>query len=86
MNLVVAHLERIESKVDKLDDRLDTSEKVQVKQEANLAEHMRRTALLEEGLKPVQKHVTRVEGGLKLLGLISVVVEIIVGVAKLLGA
>lgn len=85
MSLVLSKLDKLDSKIDSTNDRLNSMDKTLVKQEENLKEHMRRTAILEEGLKPVQKHVTRVEGALKLLGVISVLVGIAAGVAKLLG-
>lgn len=83
MSIVIKKLDKIEDKVDKLDGRLDSAEKVAVKQEANLAEHMRRTELLENDLKPVKKHVAMVNGGLKLLGIISLIIGIIAGLMKI---
>lgn len=86
---------KIDNKIDKLGERLDSMEKVQIKQEANLGEHMRRTELAEENisilrsdlkidLRPLQKHVSYMEGALKGLGIISMVIGIIIGLAKLL--
>lgn len=63
---------------DKIADRLDSIEKVQVSQEGNLKEHIYRTelnekaiAVLSDAIKPVQKHVTQVETVLKVAGLIG---------------
>jgi hypothetical protein len=47
MTMIVAHLNRIEKKVDRLDERLDSSEKIQVRHTASLEEHMKRSDLLE---------------------------------------
>lgn len=69
----------------KLDDRLDSVDKTLVKQEANLSEHMRRTALLEDEIKPLKKHVWMFEGGLKLLGIISLVGGLVGGLLRLFG-
>lgn len=81
---------KIDSKIDKLDSRLDQVEKIQIKQEANLGEHMRRTdvaeknlGLLWEAFKPVQKHVNYMEGALKALGIIGTVTAIAVGLFKI---
>lgn len=78
-------MSQILAKLDKLDDRLDSVDKTLVKQEANLGEHMRRTALLEEDLKPIKKHVGHVEGGLKLLGILSLILGILFSIGKLTG-
>ena len=42
-------------KLDIIDQRLDDVEKVLLLQEANLSEHMKRTALLEQELRPLNK-------------------------------
>lgn len=70
-------LERLDTSVDNINITLG-------KQEVHLAEHIRRTELLEESLKPIQEHVNRVNalmlalGGLfALLGAIKTVIEII---------
>lgn len=48
LTLVVNQLDRIEKKVDLIDARLDDHEKIQIKQEANLREHMKRSDYLEK--------------------------------------
>ena len=45
----------LSDKLDIIDQRLDDVEKVLVLQEANLSEHMKRTALLENELRPLNK-------------------------------
>lgn len=84
LKLIVTHLDRIESKVDKLDDRLDSSEKVQIKHEANLAEHMRRSEMLERSqkdlesvVKPVLKAYTITFGLVKLIVAVGTVIGFI---------
>ncbi len=66
-------LDSIISKLDRLDERLDSVDKTLVKQESSLAEHIRRTELLEEDLKPVKRHIAHVEGAFKLVGALSLV-------------
>lgn len=48
---------RILDKLDKLDERLDTAVLTLARNTEHLAEHMRRTAILEEELRPVKAHV-----------------------------
>lgn len=90
-NHVLQALEKFESKIDKLDSRLDSIEKVQIKQEANLGEHMRRTDLAEKNMdslradfKPIQKHVAYMEGALKGFGLVAMCVAIGAGIVKII--
>jgi archaellum component FlaC len=89
---LIMDLTKLENKLDKLDDRLDNVDKTLVAQHATLQEHIRRTAALEshldvvkQELKPVQMHVTRVDGILKFIGLVSVVVGIVSTIIKFLG-
>lgn len=84
-------LGEIDTKVDKLDERLDSIEKVLIKQELNLEIHIKRTNLLEESvgllrqdLRPVERHVDYVHGALKFIGIISIVVGIFAAVKELL--
>ena len=52
----------IHDKLDVIIDDISEIKQVQVKHEANLKEHMRRTELLEESQKPLVKHVSVVKG------------------------
>ena len=69
--------DRIEAKIDKLDDRQDRMELTQVAQHLELKEHTRRSTALEEIVLPLQKKVTRAEGALQLIGLIGIVAGIV---------
>jgi hypothetical protein len=80
------------SKLDRLDDRLDSVDKTLVRQEANLQEHMRRTDLNEiaidkivKALEPVKGHVDMMKGAGKLLVITGTVVAVVGGVGRLLG-
>lgn len=72
------------------DKRLDNIEKVLLAQEINLKEHMKRSDNLEEmvkiiqekELKPLSKHVSMVEGGLKLIGILGIIATIIGTIVK----
>ena len=88
-------LEKIEQQLSKnheiVDGRLTTIEKIQAVQEANLKEHMRRSDNLEKivtdmekkDIQPVKRHVAMVEGALKLLGIIGILVSIVSGILKI---
>jgi hypothetical protein len=87
MSLIISHLERIEKKVDVIDVRLGSSERIQVKQEANLAEHMKRSDYLEKhheilrnSIRPVLRAYTVAWGICR----IGVGVGILLGILKLL--
>lgn len=74
---------RIETKLDKVADKIQTIEVVLSKQHVVLADHIRRTELLEEGMKPLQTHVAMVHGALKLIGILGIIAAIIEGVMAL---
>lgn len=78
-------LDKVADKIEKLDERLDSIDKTLVKQEANLKEHMRRTELLEEDLRPIRRHVNMLEGSLKFLGVVLIVLSIISVFMKIYG-
>ena len=64
---------------DKLDiiiDKINDVEKVQIRQEQNLREHMRRTEILEDQMKPVSRHVTMVKGAIALIALLGTIAGI----------
>lgn len=88
MNEDVKDLHR---KIDKLDGRLDNVDKTLVAQHESLKLHMYRTDQNEERIKniedaimPIMKHVSHVEGGLKLLGIVSIVFSIALTLYKFL--
>lgn len=85
-------MKRVLEKLDNVDNRLNDIDKTLIKQEANLEKHMYRTEQNErmiekifEDVKPIKKHVAHVEGGLKFLGVISLLGGIALTVLKILG-
>lgn len=81
---------RIEEKLDKIADKLEVLNVISAKQEVNINEHIRRTDLAEknieylrEELRPVQKHVFRVEGITKLVGLLGIMTTIVVSILEI---
>ena len=87
---MIKMLEKMETKIDGLDSRLDSVDRTLVRQEATLGEHIRRTELAEAGIKtlsqeirPIQRHVDVVGGVMKAVGFTGVLVSVVMGVIKL---
>jgi hypothetical protein len=77
--------DRIERKIDKIADHIGNIDVTLAKQEVTLADHIRRTELLEEKMSPVEKHVNMVHGVLKAIAAIGTIVGIVHGILKLKG-
>ena len=77
-------LEQIETKIDKLDNRLDSIDITLAKQHVVLEEHIKRTEILEKDVAPIKTHVAKVEGALKLVGILSLIAGILEGAVMLL--
>lgn len=69
-------LDKIENKIDKIQDNISSINSTLAAQHESLKVHIKRTDLLEQQIEPIKKHVAMVHGGLKLLGLISVLAAI----------
>lgn len=69
-------LERIEDKIDKISGHMANVDVTLASQHVSLEHHIRRTAILEDQIKPLNKHKDRVEGALKLLGVLAVIFEL----------
>lgn len=72
------------AKLDKIYDRLSSIDSTLSSQHEVLKEHIRRTEVLESEIKPVQRHVTMVEGAIKFIGLLALIVGLIEGGKHLL--
>jgi hypothetical protein len=73
--------ERIYEVLDKISEDISELKITTAKQEENLKEHIRRTELAEENLQmlrqeiePLKQHVIAINGVLKIIGLISVII------------
>ena len=82
--------DRLEQKLDKIDSRLDIMDQSFVKYNAQLEYHIKRSdniedylTLLEDELKPIQQHVNRVDGALKLLGALAIGIGAILAVLQI---
>jgi hypothetical protein len=76
--------DRTFDKLERIDSRLNSIDKTLAEQHQQLKDHIRRTELAEENLdllrtelKPVKEHVVRVDGVLKALGVLAVVLGIL---------
>lgn len=65
-----------------LDKRVDSIDITLARQEVSLAEHIRRTNILEEKLEPVEKHVTMLNGVMKFLGISALIAGIYSSIKK----
>lgn len=66
----------LSDKLDILDERLDSMENILVLQKANLEEHMKRTALLENEVGPLNKFMYASYGIISFVGFMGIVVAI----------
>lgn len=77
-------LNKIEEKVDVIVEKLHNIDKTLERNTASLEMHIKRTDLLEAKLKPVEDHVAALNGGLKALGVISLIVGIFAAIFKII--
>ncbi len=69
-------LARIEQKIDDQNEHLGSIDTTLVQQHVILAEHIRRTELLEKDIQPIKRHVYMVQGAFALITLISLLIGI----------
>ena len=60
-------LERIESKIDKLDDKICSVNVILAAQHESLKDHIRRTEILESAIVPLKRNDAMIVGALKLI-------------------
>ena len=81
-------MDRLLEKLDKIEEKIANIDVTLAKQHVSLDTHIKRTDLLEklvneirkEEIAPISKHVARVEGALKFVGFLSVLIGIAAGV------
>lgn len=78
-------LERIEKKIDKISEDVVDIKITMARNTESLIIHEKRTSLLEGQLEPIKMHVAMVHGAFKLIGILSVVIAILIGLKALLG-
>lgn len=86
------NVNKILDKVEEIDKRLYSIDMTLIKQHASWEVHMARTTtneklieILVAEMAPVKKHVNHIEGGFKLLGLMSLLTGITGGLLKVFG-
>lgn len=79
-------LERIEDKIDNLSTHLGSIDTTLAGQHVQLSEHIRRTAILEETIKPIKEHVDMVKGAIKLIAIIAAIVAFAESLKMLIGS
>jgi len=76
---------KLEDKVDKILEQQGEMNVTLAKQSVILDEHIKRTNLLEVKLAPIEKHVIMLNGVLKFIGMVAIVVGVIEGLLKIIG-
>ena len=69
-------MKKLEEKIDRIIESQSEMNETLIRQEENLKEHMRRTAMLEEEVKPIVKHVAMVKGAGILVGVLATLASI----------
>lgn len=72
----------MEKKVDKILEEIHDINITLAEQHITLKEHIRRTELLEADLRPIKTHVSRVEGAVKLIVIISTIAAAVAAFLK----
>jgi archaellum component FlaC len=82
-------LNRLENKIDKLDERLDSIDRTLIAQKSSLDHHIYRTELAEENIellrkdmKPVQNHVQFVKNVMKFLVGVGAIITFVIGLLE----
>lgn len=83
-------VEKIDTKLDKVDERLNSIDVTLVKQESSLEHHIFRTGLAEEQLellradiKPLKKRHELMNGVFRIIGVAATGLGLLIGVAKI---
>ncbi len=79
-------LERIEDKIDSLSTHLSSIDSTLAGQHVQLSEHIRRTSILEDTVKPIKEHVDMVKGAMKLIAIIGSIILVAEGLKALIGS
>lgn len=84
-------IERIYTTLEKIDNDLTELKIISAKQEENIKEHIRRTELAEENLsllrqeiEPLKQHVIVINGILRVIGVVSVIIGSAAGIFEII--
>lgn len=72
----------MEKKIDKILTEIQEINVTLAEQHVTLKEHIRRTELLENDIRPIKVHVSRVEGAVKLIIIVATVAAAIAAFLK----
>lgn len=81
---VLIELKRLADGQNASNDNIEVINNTLIRNTTSLEEHIRRTNLLEAAMKIVESHVQMMNGAFKLIGLVSVLSGIVIGLIKLL--
>lgn len=91
LQLILDEIKSVKVKTDNSDERLDAIDKTLVKQELNLAEHMRRSDLLEKKIdfieteiEPIKVRINRFDGAIKLSAVVAAIAVFAVSVIQII--
>lgn len=76
---------RVEEKLDKVVEKISSIDVTLAKQSVILDEHVRRSNLLEAKMVPLEKHVSMVNGALKLIGVLALFATIAEVILRAMG-
>ncbi len=71
-------LKRMEDKIDKVVDSVHEINITLAAQHISLETHIKRTNILEKKLEPVERHVSMVQGAIKLIMIVSAIAAAVV--------
>ena len=74
---LLALLERIDGKIDRMESRLDSVDVRLAKYNSELEFHIARTNQIEDQLLPIVSHVEQIRGVVKLVGIIAAFIGLI---------
>jgi len=77
-------LDRIQNKLDSVDSKLGSIDTHMAVYNEELKEHIRRTELLENEVRPIKVHVLQVKGAFKLLTVLSIISTVVIAVIQVL--
>jgi hypothetical protein len=66
----------VDQKLDKIVDTLGQQAVTLERLTVTVEDHVRRTNIIEEDIKPIKKHVSMVEGALKFIGFLGIIAGI----------
>jgi hypothetical protein len=72
-----SRINRLESKIDHVVEKINSIDSTLSAQHESLKYHIKRTDLLEKQVKPIEAHVNRINGALRLISATGVVYALI---------